>query len=171
MKKIIILLAILMPISSFSHDIAVVNMPELFEKSLAIKSVKDQLERISETIQAEMNKKERELKNEEEQIISKQATLSQEAYQREVEKFSDKVNKEHNIVQNKKMKLDRANAEAMEKVYDRIGEIIKQLAKKHNFKIAQSSTQIIWYDETLDITADILEQLNKSLKSVQVKYN
>jgi Skp family chaperone for outer membrane proteins len=71
-------------------------------------------------------------------------------------------------VQDRKRKLDRAFEYGMNQVQLVINEIILELSREKNFNLVLSRQQIIFVDDNLNISQDIIRILNERLPLVQV---
>ncbi len=156
---------------SFSLGIAVVDVQSILENSLAVQTIRNSINSISQKIQDDIEKKETELKKIEEQLLNKRGALSEEAFEKEIREFNKKVSAAQKEVQKKKTALEQAHSEAISKVHAATIEIITNLAKKYNLKMVLPSSQILFTVSELNITAEVIKQLNDKLKSVKVNYN
>ena len=71
-------------------------------------------------------------------------------------------------MQDRKRKLDRAFEYGMNQVQLVINEIILELSREKNFNLVLSRQQIIFVDDNLNISQDIIRILNERLPLVQV---
>jgi Skp family chaperone for outer membrane proteins len=178
MKTKYILLIISLLFASVSHAtenkytarVAVVDVQSILEKSIAVQSIRKSIEQISETIQKETSAKELEFKHSEEEIVKKRGVLSDIAFEKEVSAFQKKVSEAQRSIQNKRAKLEQAHTEAVAKVHESTVAIIYDMSKERGFNIAIPSSQILYAMDTLNITDDVIKELNSELKSVPVNY-
>ena len=74
-------------------------------------------------------------------------------------------------MQIKKTSLEQAHGEAMGMVHQTIVEIIGDLAKKHGFNLVLPSSQVLFVDNELNLTLEVITNLNNRLKTVEVNYS
>lgn len=155
---------------NFDAKIAIVDIQYILENSLAIQSIRKDIERIGKEIEKDMLKKEAELKKLEEILIKKRDSLAEEEFNVEVNLFNTKVSHTQQDIQNKKTRLEQAHSKAVSKVYETTIEIITDLSKKKNFNLVIPTTQILYAKDNFNITSEVISQLNTKLKLVTVNY-
>jgi Skp family chaperone for outer membrane proteins len=156
--------------NKYTARVAVVDVQSILEKSLAVQSIRKSIDQISDTIQKEMSAKELEFKGAEEAIVKKRGVLSDDAFDKEVSAFQKKVSDAQRSIQEKRTKLEQAHTEAVSKVHENTIMIIDKMSKERGFNIAIPSSQVLYAIESLNITEDVIENLNAQLKSVPVNY-
>jgi len=151
------------------EEISVVDMQMVMEKSQAAIDVRDQIKTKRDEYQAKITKQEDQLRNEEEKLSEQKTTLSPEAFEEARKKFKDKVLKAQRDVQSMRTKLDNSLNKSMGEVQKVILGIIVDLSKERGFKVSIPVSQILFADNKLDITNEVIERLNKKLPHTEVK--
>ena len=151
-------------------DIAVVNIQQVMKDSTAAKSVREQLEAKQKAFQSEITKKEESLQNEDKELAKQQKVLSKEAFAEKAKAFRAKATEVQKEVQSKKALLDAAFERSLGDIQKSVNEVIAELAKEKGFKLAVPTSQILYSDSDMDISADVLKRLNKKLPKVDVKF-
>lgn len=149
--------------------IAVLNIQEIMRESLAAKSVKTTLENQQKSFQSEMTKKEQDLQAKEKKLAEQRAVLSQEEFEKRVKEFRTQATGAQREVQAKKARLDKAFADALAEIQKSVMDIVSEKAKAEQIQMVVPTSQLLYADPTLDITDEVLTQLNKRLPKVQVK--
>lgn len=149
---------------------AIVDVQFIFENSVAILDIKKTVENISQNIQKEISLKEVDLKKNEEELVKKKLSLSEKAFQKEVDSFNMRVNEAQKDMQQKKARLMQAHAEAMAEVDRAIKTIIKELANNNEISIVFPSSEILFANENLNLTSQVIDILNSRLKKVEISY-
>lgn len=150
--------------------VVVVDIQKIMRESTAAKSVRTQLESKQKAYQAEIKKKEEAMQKEEKSLAGQRATLSPDAFEKKVKDFRKKATKMQKDVQKKKSALDRGFEKALNNIQDVVNEIITELAKEKAFHMAIPSGQLLYAEDGMDITADVLKRLNKKLPKVNVDF-
>ncbi len=150
--------------------IAVVNIQSVMRESTAFKSMREQLETKQKSFHAEITKKEETLQKEDKDLAKQQAVLSKEAFAEKVKSFRSKATEVQKEVQAKKSLLDASQERALGEIQKTVSEIIAAMAKEKGFIIAIPTSQIMYADEKLDISKEVLEKLNKKLPKIDVKF-
>ncbi len=155
--------------SANAQNIAVVNVQEVLRQSSAAKGVSSQIEKLRSQYQAQVTKKEEELRASDQELAKQRATLSPEAFEQKRKEFRSKVTDTQRDVQNKRQALDRAFGEAMGEIQKSVLKIVEDLSKEKNFDVAIATSQLLYAKPNMDVTADVISRLNAALPSVNVK--
>ena len=150
--------------------IAVVNIQQVMKDSTAAKTVREQLESKQKSFQAEITKKEEALKKEDQDLSKQKSVLAKDAFEKKVTDFRVKATGVQKDVQSKKAQLDSAFEHSLNDIQQVVTEIIADLSKEKGFSIAVPTSQILYADKSLDISADVLDRLNKKLPKLDVKF-
>ena len=156
--------------NNFDAKIAIVDIQYILENSVAIKSIRKDIEIISQEIQKDMSKKETELKKLEETLVKKRDSLKEEDFNIAVNSFNIKVSEAQKDIQSKKTRLEQAHSKAVGTVYETTIEIITNLSKKKNFNLVIPTAQILFAKDDFNITSEVIVELNNKLQLVKVNY-
>lgn len=156
---------------NFNAKIAVVDIESVFAHSIAIKDIKTKINNLSDEIQNEMSSIEVELKESEAYLMSHRNDFSEEEFNLRTSEFNKKVSHAQKLLQSRKSAIEQARSDAIAVVQQTIISIISDLSKKHDFNLVMPVTQVIFVDEKLNITLDVITHLNKNMTSVEVKYS
>jgi outer membrane protein len=170
------LLIAFVAVSSFSasaialDNIATVNIKEIMDKSSAAKSVKDQLDAKQKSFQTEMSKKEEDLQKEEQDLGKQRTVLSPEAFDKKVKDFKIKADTAQKEVRSKRAALDNAFSSALGDIQKAVFDIVSRIAKEKAYSVVLPTSQLLYGDPKLDITKNVLDELNKTLPKVNVSF-
>lgn len=153
-----------------SSRIAVVNIQEIMRDSTAAKSVREQLEAKQKSYQSEIGKKEEALQKEDQELAKQRTTLSKEAFEKKVSAFREKAAATQKEVASKKAAWDNAYENSLGQIQKTVTEIISDLAKQKGFVATFPTSQMLYADDSLDISKEVLAKLNERLPSVDVKF-
>lgn len=174
--KVILYLAIALSFYSggaFASDnlkVAVVDIQNVLDNSIAVAELRKSMDSIAEKLHNEMSEKEHRLKKLEADIVKKRGVIKDEEFDKEVNSFYKKVSETQHEMQQKKSKLEQAHAEAIKSVHKNTLEIIAELAKEKKFNVALPISQILYTDDNLTITKEVIQRLNKKVKSIKLNY-
>ncbi len=153
------------------QSIAVVNIQQIMKDSTAAKTVREQLESKQKSFQATITKKEEELQKEDQELGKQKSVLSKDAFEQKARAFRTKATDVQKDVQLKKATLDGAFEHSLNDIQKVVTEIIADIAKEKGFTIAVPTSQILYADKNLDISAEVLDRLNKKLPKLDVKFD
>jgi outer membrane protein len=156
------------------NAIAVVNIGQVMRESTAAKMVREQLESKYKGFQADISKKQESLQKEDQELGKKKSVLSKEAFEEKASEFRKKVTEAQKDAQTKKVMFDNASARSSEEIQKAVTGIVAELAKEKGFVLAVSSenptSQILYADSKLDISAEVIKRLNDKLPKLDVKF-
>lgn len=151
-------------------SVGVVNVAKIMKDSKAASSVRSQLQAKQKSFQAELDAKEKALYAEDQSLAKEQGKTDKAAFEKKVKDFREKASKEQHDVQDKKAQLDKAVTAALEDVQKNVLDITKQIAAEKKMNIVLSAAQVLYSDDTLDITDEVLKRLDAKLPNVTVKF-
>ncbi len=160
----------MLPLSANAAGIAVLNIQQIMQESLAAKSVKAVLEGQQKSFQAEMTSKEQSLQAKEKELAGQRSVLAPEEFEKKVKDFRTQATAAQREVQTKKAKLDKAFAEALADIQKEVVGIVSEQAKEKGYDAVMPTSQLLYAAPALDITAEVLSQLNQRLPKVQVQF-
>ena len=153
-----------------ANTIAIVNIQQIMHESTAAKSVRDALESKQKSYQTELSKKDDELRKEEQALSKQKGVLSKDAFEKKANDFRKKATDIQKEVQSKKAALDGGFERALAEIQKVVTDIIADMAKEKGFVVALPTSQVLYFDNKLDITNDVLAALNKKLTKLDVKF-
>lgn len=149
---------------------AVVDVESILEHSTASAHLKKAINEISDLIQEEYITTKSELKNIEADLIARQASLPEEEFEKLVTEFNQKVSSAQKKMQYKKNALAQAHAEAHSEIHKNTIIVISELSKKYGFNIVLPGTQVLFVTNEMNITLEVISDLNKRLKTIELNY-
>lgn len=155
---------------SYEAKVAILDVQEVLSKSKVAQSLNEQISKISDQHFKEISTTESELKKTEEELLQKREKLTEVEFEKEVEQFNRRVSEFQKNMKHQKNKIEQAHAEAIGEIHNYIIKIISQLSKKNNFNMTIPSSQIIYFSPSLDITAEVIKELNQHMQKVNLKY-
>ncbi len=170
MKKIIVLF-LLIVLNNFSVKADTphyLDFKFILNQSDAGKKTQDYLKKKLENGFKGINKKEKNILEEEKKLIQQKKVLATNEYKNKVSELRKKVSdlqKERNdLIQS--VAKDRSTARKV--LLKKLNPIIKKYMKEKQIRVVIEKKSILLADEQLDITKDIMSQLNKELKSISL---
>ena len=143
--------------------IAYVNLDYLIKNSNVGKNVLEKIKKLDLDNIKKLELKNDELKKIELELQSKQNVISEQAFNEEVKKIQDKIN--HFNEEKKQMvkKFTDFKKNELQNVFKSIAPIIKNYMEQNSINIIFNSKDIVIADTNLDITKNILDEINKKL--------
>ena len=155
--------------SSYSESLIVfLDMDKIMLKSKAGKSITVELEKLHKNNITTFKQKEEELKNKETSIVSQKNVLSDEEFEKNINSLRKEANeyriKRRDLINS----LTEKRVEAQNKLIKTLNPILADYSKKNSISMIIQKKNIIIGKTELEITDDILEILDKSLKTIDL---
>ena len=150
-------------------SIAVIDFGIILQNSAAAKSVRDQVEKQSQTYQAEINKREQDLRNTEQDLSRQRSVLSPEAFADKRRQFENNVAEFQRQTNSRKDQLQIAFDNGMREVQSNAAQILGEVKVEHNVNLIFHANALALNDHNLDLTSEVLQRLDKKLPRVAVK--
>ncbi|MBC8302706.1 MAG: OmpH family outer membrane protein [Pelagibacterales bacterium] len=143
-------------------------MNKIMLQSAAGKSITVQLEKLHKNNITTFKQKEEELKNKETSIVSQKNVLTKEEFEKKINSLRKEANeyriKRRDLINS----LTKKRVEAQNKLIKTINPILADYSKKNSISMIIQKKNIIIGKSELEITDDILEILDKSLKTIDL---
>lgn len=150
-------------------NIAVVDVQQLMNASDAARSIQSQGRDLMKKYQAEMKKMSESLKDSEEKVKKAQQGDSKEKFDAQLKAFREELQESQSKAQEYKQKTDEAVADALNVLREEIVKIVNGMTVENGYDLVLTRMDVITVSKDIDITADVMEQLNDRLSTVKVK--
>lgn len=178
MKKLFILFALfgvwsIAPVKHSSAQeatikIAVIDINTILREGKAFQAIRDQISKYRETFQSEIQKEEEALRNANQELARQRTLLSPEAFAEKRQEFEKRVAEAQRLVQQRKVNLDRVQAETMGNIQNILNEIVTNMSQEMDISLILRKDQTILAVKALQITQQVLERLDAQLPTVNV---
>ena len=149
--------------------IAVLDLNAIRTKSIAIKSIRTQIEKYRKTFQKNIKKEEDALRVANQKLAKRRTLLSPDAFAKERRLFEKNVVVVQKLARQHKLDLERSLNKAMLVVEKKMNSIMADVATKRGTSLVLRRQNTILADRSMDMTEEVLKRLNAELKMVSVK--
>lgn len=149
--------------------IAIVDIRGIMAQANAARSVREQIEKLRVAYQEEITADEDALRKEDQELNRQRAILSPEALTERRQQFNTRVAEVQRKVEERKRELNQALNAGMQEVQKVLLVLVAEMAKNQGYTLVLPKSQVVLADNRMEITAPILEMLNKRLPSVKIK--
>lgn len=153
---------------STAEKIVYVNSDSLLTKYQYYKDLKVKLDAKSQTAQRDLASKQQAFQREVAQYQQQQQTLSADQRASTEERLQRKQQELQTYTQNAGAALQNEQADENEKLYDKVADYLKTYAKQKGFKMvltySKGNSAILFADESLDVTSEVITGLNAAYK-------
>lgn len=149
--------------------VGVVDIQKVLADLPVTKKIQTDLEALRKKFTEEVGKYETELKKSEQGILKAQKELSEAEFGKKRETFEKRVAEITKIVEDRKAKLEKAFAAAMEKVNEKVSAAIADVAKEKKLNTVFYTMSVAYSDPALDISGAVTEIVKKNLTEVKIE--
>ena len=153
---------------SAQTNIVFLDLDRIVNESLAGKNMISELENLHKKKIIDFKKTEEKLKNEETKIVSKKNLLSKEEYQKEIKLLRGKVKKYRTQRKNSTDSLTQKRLAGNKKLLQLINPILQNFSTTNSIDIIIHKRAIILGKSNKDITKEILDLVNKTIKKINL---
>ena len=154
-------------ISSANENIKFININYIVNNSEAGKALNKIIENKSKKITSELNDIGEKIENKKDKIISQKNILKKEEYQKLLKSYDEEVKKFNKIRKKRNEDFNKFRINSQKKILETLNPIITAFLKKESVQILLQKEQIIFGDNKLDITEEILKIFNDKHKKIK----
>ena len=171
MKKIFLIFFLII-FNNFSYaeeKIVYLDINYLLSESEVGKYVNSNLKRIADENNKIFKNFEKELKSDEEKLLTQQNILKKEDYEKKISELRNKFKSYQDNKKSKNKELNQLRNNAGNIILKSINEIMNEYSKNNSISLVIQKQSIIIGKSELDVTNDILELLNKKITKLELK--
>ena len=154
---------------SLTDTVYVLDVSKVLNTSKAGKEAQEFLKKKIESDNKKFQSLEKKLLDKEKNIISKKNVLSNDEYKKQIESLRKEVSKLQSDKKNSLNYIARARAKARSDLIKALNPILQEYMKSNNIRTVIDKKNVILADTKLEITSPIISELNKKLKSLNLK--
>tara|TARA_B100000242_G_scaffold48646_1_gene28993 strand:- start:45 stop:479 length:435 start_codon:yes stop_codon:yes gene_type:complete len=143
-------------------------MDLLVSKSLAGKSINDQIKSQNKNNLEKFKKIESDIKKEDEDISNKKNILSEDEYKKMVSQLNKKIKNYRVMVSENVDKNNKLKISATKKLIKKLNPILSDYSEKNSISIILQKRDIIIGKNSLNITDDIIKILDENVKEIKI---
>tara|TARA_Y100001958_G_C21130147_1_gene471734 strand:- start:258 stop:776 length:519 start_codon:yes stop_codon:yes gene_type:complete len=153
--------------SNADSNLRFININYIVNNSEAGKALNKIIENKSKKINSELNDLSIKIEKKKNKILSQKNILKQEEYENLVKTYDEEVKKYNNTRIKKNEDFNNFRLNSKKKIIETLNPIISSFLKKESIQILLQKDKIIFGDEKLDITKEILEIFNEKHKKIK----
>lgn len=173
MRRIIglaLFLVLALQTSAFAQGvkIGVVNLKMVIEKSDPGMDIQKNLQSKFDKMKGDIERQKNDIERLRDEMQKQSVAMTPEAAQDKELSFKRKVRDYQDTVMAYQRKMKAEEEQATAPVFELLSTVVKDFAKKQGFTllidVAGPLNNVIHYDETVDVTSDLMTELNKAWK-------
>ena len=146
----------------------VVDMQLILKEAKAAESVRSEIDAMLAKFKTYIAGKEDQLRTANQSLDENRTTLSPEDFKAKQKDFREQVVDVQGEVQRKRAELEKARNAALIEIQEAVIGIIAQMGQEEGFDMALPKSQVLFQQDSLDITAGVISRLDKQLPRVNV---
>lgn len=146
--------------------IAVVDLQAVMREAKAPQGVIGYRNKLDTQYQQEFAAEEKKLAETDQDLARQRSVLSPEAFGEKLRAFQAQANDFAQRAQTRKRNLERAFGIAMGQVAQGVNKVIAQIATEKGYNLVLPRQQVEFFDLRLDITKEVIERTNATVKEV-----
>ena len=149
-----------------NENIKFININYIVNNSEAGKTLNKIIDNKSKKITSELNSMSKKIEDKKNKIISQKNILKKEEYEKLLKSYDEEVKKFNNIRKKRNEDFNKFRINSQKKILETLNPIITAFLKKESVQILLQKEQIIFGDNKLDITEEILKIFNDKHKKI-----
>ena len=164
--KNIIFFFLLISISEASNNIRYVDINFIVNNSISGKDLNQIVEKKNKKIISELNNMRKKLEEKKNKIVSQKNILKKEELDNLVREYEKEVKIFNEIRKKKRDEFNNFSINAKKRIIDLLNPLITTYLKKESIQLLLQKDKIVFGDDKLDITEDILNIFNSKHKKI-----
>ena len=148
-----------------SPKIGIVNMTQVYEKAIVFKAIHEQQIAFEEEWKKEALAQKELLEKEDKVLSKKKARLKKAKFEKEVKALKERILDFQNQQMAKLDLIRHQTAQIQRQVSETMKPLIAQVAKSKDFVFVLSSSEVLYHNNTVDITDDVIQVLDEAYKA------
>ena len=167
LRKILIFFFLFLSYAEASNNLRFVDINYIVNNSTSGKNLNEIIETKNKKITSELQKLRKELEEKKDKIISQKNIIKKEELDNLVKDYEKELKKFNDIRKKKRDEFNSFSINSKKKIIDLLNPLITSYLKKESIEILLQKDKIIFGDEALDITKDILKLFNDKHKKIK----
>ncbi len=155
---------------SASFEVGVVDLTKISKESKAVADVQKKVGQKQEDFQKDVDKKKKSIEEELKSFQEKSAKMKKPEIEKTQKELQKKLDDLKALADKKQATLKNALNDGLTKVNDEMQKIVASIAKDKGLKIVVSSAQVVYMEDSIDITEKVIDQLNDKISKVDIKF-
>ncbi len=148
---------------------AVIDMDRIVKEAKARAEIERQLDELRQKVLAEAREEEEKLRQANMELARQRSLLSPEAHEQKRREFNEQMAAAQRRVQASRIAIAKAEQEAIKTFQRALGDVIAEVAQKHQITLLLRRREVVVSPESLDIASEVLARLDEALPAVKVR--
>jgi Skp family chaperone for outer membrane proteins len=149
--------------------VGVVGLPEVFEASVAARGVRQTVQERLARLNEDAQREQAAWRDAQQQLAAQRTTLSADQLRERERELQERVSNGQRVLRERNAAIQQAGQRALAEVERTALYVIGQVAESRSLNLVLNRAALILATDEMDITAAVVEQLNRALPSVRVE--
>ncbi|MEH6546656.1 MAG: OmpH family outer membrane protein [Sneathiella sp.] len=149
--------------------IGVIDIRLIMQNLSVVQDIDTQVKSLEEKIKIEFRDRELKLKSEKEQIERQKVLVTPQIYAQKQKEFNLKAKGFRREIEEKSRRLQQARAMALTEVRESMIPLAQEIMSNYGATVVFDQNEILFADQSLDLTPQVIKELNGKLSKVVVK--
>jgi len=150
--------------------VGVVDLMKIQAASTLYKGIAEEVKKYGEKHKPALDDKAKEFRDESQKILKQQGSISQNEYDEKVLNFRKKVDAFETEIKKENSEFNgRVQATLAEAGAKALAPTISEVAGKHGVTLVINRSQVIFFNEAIDMTDEVITLLNKKFPKMELK--
>jgi Skp family chaperone for outer membrane proteins len=146
--------------------IGIVDIPEIQRVSTAFNQVREEIEKRRARLNDDLQREQNSWREAQQQLANQRAAMPPDALRDRERGLQDRITDSQRIFRERSRAIEQAAQQALVEIEQALGNVIRQVAASRNVNLVVPRTLVIFNDAPFDLTAEVAQQFNRSLRSV-----
>ena len=151
-------------IAAAEMKLAVLNIQDVLTKSSAGLAAKDKIEKRMKDLKASLDSDKQQLISFQEEMKKKASVWSEDKKQEQLLEFQKKRRDLEAKQDNANMEMKNLQDRYLAPIMKELENIVREVAKSNGYSLVLPSNAVLYFDNSVDLTADVTKSLNAKLK-------
>ena len=165
--KKIIFFFLLINVSEASSNVKFIDINFIISNSISGKNLSQIIEKKNKQIVAEISKIGKKLEEQKNKIVTQKNILKKEELDNLVKEYEKEVKKFNELRKKKRNEFNNFSINSKKKIIDLLNPLVTTYLKKESIQLLLQKDRIIFGDDKLDITKDILKIFDDKHKKIK----
>ena len=148
--------------------VVIVDIQRVLSESAAGKDIQSQYDKEESRIEKDAAQKDAALKKKRDELVKKQPEMEKEEFVKQGNQFQQDIAAARNELGAQSRNLKAATAEAVKKLRLQMVQVVSDLASEESYALVMSKQNIILAEKNMDVTENVIQRLNKAVKSIKI---
>jgi outer membrane protein len=153
---------------SNKYVIGVLDIPAILRDALVIQDINKQVNSLEEKLRAEVKAKEADIREQKTALDQQKVILSPAIFAEKQKELAKKAKSFQLQLREKGQQLQLSKLKALDEVKQYLAPIVKTVSEQKGATLVFETSEILFADQSLNITREVLEELNGTVKKIDV---